>query len=103
MRGVALRDGEQSRRRVFKNGRELGQDIGHLSTTLATPVLLALSAARITSRCSPGVRPVKSSVNFSRSESITPSADSTGTQPLASSEYSQRRRALALSAASHST
>src|ERR1017187_8585816 len=77
--------------------------VGHLRITLATPVLLALSAARITSRCSPGERPVRSRANFSFWESITPSTDSMGTQLLASSEYSQRRRALAASLASHST
>jgi hypothetical protein len=46
---------------------------------------------------------VRSRTNFSFWESITPSTDSIGTQLLASSEYSQRRKALALSLVSHST
>src|ERR1022692_2932322 len=81
----------------------MGDGFGHLRITLATPVLLALSAARITRRCSPGESPVRSRANFSLWESITPSTDSIGTQLLASSEYSQRRSALARSLASHST
>src|ERR1022692_3899074 len=80
----------------------MGDGFGHLRITLATPVLLALSAARITRRCSPGESPVRSRANFSLWESITPSTDSIGTQLLASSEYSQRRSALARSLASHS-
>src|SRR5207244_2904903 len=52
---------------------------------------------------SPGERLFRSRENFSFWESITPSTDSIGTQLLASSEYSQRRRALARSVTSHST
>src|ERR1035438_7707075 len=97
--GQTLGHGSQQ---LFETGD--GSDgIGHLRITLATPVLLALSAARITSRCSPGESPVRSRANFSFWESITPSTDSIGTQLLASSEYSQQRKALAASLASHST
>src|SRR6516165_8589072 len=74
----------------------------HRRITLATPVLLALSAARMTTRCSPAASPFRSRTNFSRSESMTPSAASMGIQPAASSEYSQRRSGDAASAASHS-
>src|SRR5262245_42757509 len=63
----------------------------HFNTTLASPVLLALSAARTTSRCSPGASPARSRTKRSRMESITPSEVSIGTQLEASSEYSQRR------------
>src|SRR5262245_20082546 len=85
--------------------RGVAEDFGerHLSTTLARPVLFALSAARTTSRCSPGARPARSRIKRSRMESITPSAVSIGTQLAASSEYSERRNGDAASTASNST
>src|SRR5215472_13619099 len=108
-RGIGLAGGDRFRD-VHEAVRRRGEQklkprhgLLHRRTTLTVPVLLALSAARITSRCSPLVRPARSRTNFSRGESITPSAASIGIQALASSEYSQRRSELAASAASHST
>src|SRR4051812_7999350 len=93
-RHSVIRKIDQTLRHRLQQVFEMRDGAGHLSTTLATPVLLALSAARMTSRCSPGASPESSSANFSAWESITPSTDSMGTQLLASSEYSQRRKAL---------
>src|SRR5215471_5954587 len=101
-RGIGLGDVGQSMRRPDEHRLEARDGLLHFRTTLTVPVLFALSAARITSRCSPGARPARSSENFSRGESITPSTDSIGTQVFASSEYSQRRSGLVASAASHS-
>src|SRR3954463_8566117 len=108
MRGVSVGDPGETGRRHFENVREaVGgfQNLVHdyFNTTLAKPELLALSATRSTSRCSPAERPVKSSANRSRIESITPSTDCTGTQLAASREYSQWRRGDAASTASNST
>src|ERR1035437_6660032 len=103
VRGGVVREIGQALGHGLQQFFETGDCGGHLRITLATPVLLALSAARITRRCSPGERPFRSRANFSLWEPITPSTDSIGTQLLASSEYSERRRALARSLASHST
>src|SRR5271157_4968758 len=97
----AARGGLEDAGQAVRGGTDMGG--AHLSTTLARPVLLALSATRMTSRCSPGARPLRSSTKFSCGESMTPSAASTGTQLEASSEYSQRRRGEAASEASNST
>src|SRR5450755_41750 len=82
-RRLRVRDLSQALRNGLEDGGKTVGLVLHLRITLATPVLLAESAARITMRCSPGAKPVRSSANFSRMESITPSAASTGTQPAA--------------------
>src|SRR5665647_1102961 len=102
-RNGVVRQIEQARRHRVQHFFQACDGSCHLKITLATPVLFALSATRMTNRCSPVESPLKSRANFSLCESITPSTDSIGTQLLASSEYSQRRRALARSLASHST
>src|ERR1035437_8892984 len=101
VRGDLVRDIGQTLGHGLRQLFEMGDCGGHLRITLATPVLLALSAARITSRCSPGESPLRSRANFSLWESITPATDAIGPQLLAPSEYAQRRRALARSLASH--
>src|SRR5579871_3554589 len=91
-----LRRSSQGRVRSFIPHVSSYGTVGYFRITLAVPVLLALSATRITTRCSPADRLLKSRTNFSLGESITPSTDSTGTQLAASREYSQRRSEYSL-------
>src|SRR5262245_40862372 len=87
-RRVPVRQADEAPGRTLQKSGERIERFCHRRTLFATPLLLALSDARMTSRCSPGGTPVSWRTNFSRSESITPSAASTGTQLAASSEYS---------------